>query len=108
MKEASAPLRPQKKKFLNNNFGNGKCASGCSCDEPYERTEVTTDRVKNSELHPMDDEEVANEDAPEVENAEPPPANPEDVDGNWARPASQRAPALPKPTTPTPKQSLKY
>ena len=64
--------------------------------------EETSASTGSPELHPVDDEMIANEDEPEVGVAvPPPPAMPEDIDGNWARPVRQRVRALPKPVTPT-------
>ena len=104
MTKESAPLRPQKKSIKFINYGKGKCENGCFCDDENLRTEVKMDDCPESmEVHPLDDEMVDNEEAPEAgeEAVPPPPAHPEDVDGNWARPVRQRIQALPKPLTPT-------
>ena len=45
-----------------------------------------------------DDEEIP---VPAEEVVAPPPAAPEELDGNWARPQRERVRALPKPVTPT-------
>ena len=51
---------------------------------------------QSPELYPVDDESIEDEEAPEAGAAvQPIPANPEDVDGNWARPQRQRVRALP-------------
>ena len=63
---------------------------------------------KDPELYPVDDEMIEDEEAPEAGAAvQPPPASPEDVDGNWARPQRQRVKALPKPVMPTSEERVK-
>ena len=59
-------------------------------------------RIPYPDLHPVDGESVDDEGKTEDEMAvQPPPAMPEDVDGNWAGPRRQRIRALPNPVTPT-------
>ena len=99
MTSESTSLRPQEKFDLSTNHGKGMSEDNNRCADVSMKTEEETSASTESpELHPVDDEMIANEDEPEVGAAvPPPPAMPEDIDGNWARPVRQRVRALPNP-----------
>ena len=81
------------------------------CEEPVEdddKSDDNSDRPAVSPFgdHMMDQQEEEPDHAEDVD--QPPPALPEDLDGNWARPQRERILALPKPVTPTKDQRERH
>ena len=81
------------------------------CEESAEdddKSDDNSDRPAVSPFgdHVMDQQEEEPDHAEDVD--QPPPALPEDLDGNWARPRRERIRALPKPVTPTKEQRERH
>ena len=81
------------------------------CEESAEddaKSDDNSDRPAVSPFgdHMMDQQEEEPDHAEDVD--QPPPALPEDLDGNWARPQRERIRALPKPVTPTKDQRERH
>ena len=102
MTAVSASIRPSKKITFMKEYGHGSCEDQCCSSGPV-ISERTDDYPDEFVIYPFGDQIVEDEVEPELaeEPVQPPPENPEDVDGNWARPRRERARALPRPITPT-------